>query len=476
MDLAQFRRHAHQLVDWMADYLEQVETYPVRSAVSPGETINRLPPHPPQNGESFEQIFADFQRVILPGITHWQSPNFYAYFPANNSPPSILAEMLTATMGAQCMSWITSPAATELEERMMEWLREMTGLPAGFTGVIQDTASTSTLCSILTAREYRTGFAVNQTGFTPDQRFTTYASSEAHSSVEKAIKIAGLGKDCLRTIGVNNTFAMVPDMLELAIRQDLERGYTPLAVIAATGTTGSTAVDPLRPIGEICRKYKIWMHVDAAFAGSALLLPEQRWMIDGVEYADSFVFNPHKWLLTNFDCSAYFVKNVEALVRTFEILPEYLKTNESERVNNYRDWGIAMGRRFRALKLWFVIRTYGVSGLQETLRRHIAIAQSQAERIRQHPLFELLAPVPLNTLCFRCHPAGVNDLDTLNRLNAHLLESLNQSGAMYLTHTKLNGAFSIRMVIGQTRVTEENVLSAWNLIRYHAAKITGTPE
>jgi aromatic-L-amino-acid/L-tryptophan decarboxylase len=476
MELAQFRRHAHQLVDWMTDYLEQVGTYPVRSAVRPRETINQLPRHPPQSGEPFEQIFADFQQVILPGITHWQSPNFYAYFPANNSPASILAEMLTATMGAQCMSWSTSPAATELEERMMEWLREMTGLPTDFTGVIQDTASTSTLCSMLTAREYRTGFAVNQMGFAPDQRFTTYASIEAHSSVEKAIKIAGLGKDCLRKIDVDNAFAMVPEMLELAIRQDLDRGYTPLAVIAATGTTGSTAIDPLRPIGELCRKYNIWMHVDAAFAGSALLLPEQRWMIDGVEYADSFVFNPHKWLLTNFDCSAYFVKNVEALVRTFEILPEYLKTNESERVNNYRDWGVAMGRRFRALKLWFVIRTYGVSGLQETLRRHITIAQAQAERIRQHPSFELLAPVPLNTVCFRCHPAGVNDLDTLNRVNTNLLESLNRSGAMFLTHTKLNGAFSIRMVIGQTRVTEENVLASWDLIRKHAANITGMPE
>jgi aromatic-L-amino-acid/L-tryptophan decarboxylase len=475
MDSAEFRTYAHELVDWMADYLDQVARYPVRSGARPREIICQIPKHPPVSGEPFEEIFADFKQIILPGMTHWQSPNFFAYFPANNSPASILAEMLTAAMGAQCMSWVTSPAATELEERMMDWLREMTGLPGEFTGVIQDTATTATLCSILTAREVRSGFAVNQMGFPPALRFTAYASEEAHSSIEKGIKIAGLGRESLRKIEVDRNFAMVPTALEQAIGSDIERGFTPLIVVAATGTTGSTAIDPLRAIGEICKRHNTWMHVDAALAGSALLLPEMRWMIDGIEYADSFVFNPHKWLFTNFDCSAYFVRDVEALVRTFEILPEYLKTSEGERVNNYRDWGIAMGRRFRALKLWFVIRTYGVATLQATIRRHCGLAQEIAARIRQHPEFELLAPVPLNTICFRYHPEGVDDRDLLNQINADLLERLNRSGTMFLTHTKLNGEFTIRMVIGQTRVTAEHVFAAWERIVLEASRAGDAP-
>ena len=471
MDTSEFRKHGHELVDWMAEYLDQVASYPVRPTIKPGDIIARIPQRPPRDGEPFTLIFEDFKQIILPGMTHWQSPNFFAYFPANSSPESVLAEMLTATLGAQCMSWITSPAATELEERMMEWLREMTGLPEDWQGVIQDTASTATLCSLLTARESRTSYAVNTTGFAPSMRFTAYASSEAHSSVEKAIKIAGIGKENLRKIRVDGAFAMIPEDLEDAVLTDLQHGHIPLAVVAAVGTTGSTAVDPIRRIGEICRKHGIWLHIDAAFAGSALLLPDKRWMIDGIEYADSFVFNPHKWMFTNFDCSAYFVRDVDALVRTFEILPEYLKTSESDRVNNYRDWGIQLGRRFRALKLWFVIRGYGVKGLQSVIRHHIEIAERQAERIRHHPDFELLAPVPLNTICFRYHPSGIHDEGFLNRVNGALLESLNATGAMFLTHTKLNGRFTLRMVIGQTRVTENDVLAAWERIQESAARV-----
>jgi len=465
MDIPEFRTHAHELVDWMADYLEHVGDYPVRSPSQPREIINQLPLQPPQEGEAFERIFADFKQIILPGMTHWQSPSFFAYFPANNSPASILAEMLTATMGAQCMSWVTSPAATELEERMMEWLREMIGLPAGFTGVVQDTASTATLCSILTAREVRSRQVINQMGFPPSVRYTAYASREAHSSIEKAIKIAGIGKENLRKIDVDGTYAMVPEDLERAITEDIERGFTPLCVVAATGTTGSTAIDPLRNIGEICVKHHVWYHIDAAFAGSALLLPEKRWMIDGVEHADSFVFNPHKWMFTNFDCSAYFVRDVDALIRTFEILPEYLKTSERERVNNYRDWGIPMGRRFRALKLWFVIRSFGVRGLQEKIRNHIIMAQALAEQMKQSPDFELLAPVPLNVICFRYHPAAVDDPEELNRLNAELLEMLNNTGSLFLTHTKLNGAYTLRLVIGQTEVRDDHVRKSWSTIQ-----------
>jgi aromatic-L-amino-acid decarboxylase len=448
----------------MADYLEQVEVYPVKSDVAPRTIFNRIPPLPPQEGEPFDALLNDFRTIILPGMTHWQHPSFFAYFPANASPPSVLAEMLTATLGAQCMSWVTSPAATELEERMMTWLRTMLGLPDSFSGVLQDTASTATLCAILTAREHRTKYLINQRGFTPDVRFTVYCSTETHSSIEKAVKIAGLGREFLRKIPVDETYALRPDLLEEAIQLDMRRGYTPLCVVAAIGTTGSTAIDPLRSIGAISRKFKAWLHVDAAFAGSALVLPEYRWMIDGIELADSFVFNPHKWLFTNFDCSAYFVRDKEALVRTFEILPEYLKTVEGEQVHNYRDWGIQLGRRFRALKLWFVIRSYGVRGLQETIRAHIAMARQLATTIQASPDFELLAPAPLNLICFRYHPRHITDPARLDALNAQILESLNKSGKLYLSHTKLGGRYALRLVIGQTTVQQRHVDAAWEQI------------
>jgi aromatic-L-amino-acid decarboxylase len=472
MDIPEFRQHAHELVDWMADYLERVADYPVRPRVGPGEILRQLPAKPPSHGEPFEKIFSDFEHLIFPGMMHWQSPRFFGYFPANSSPASVLGEMLTATLGAQCMSWMTSPAATELEERVMEWLRDMVGLPKDFLGVIQDTASTSTLCSLLTAREVKSNFSINREGFPSAPKYTVYASSEAHSSIEKAVKIAGIGRNQLRAIDVNDAYAMIPEALERAVLQDLDSGHSPLAVVAAIGTTGSTAIDPLRAVGEICRRYGVWLHLDAAFAGSALILPEMRWMIDGIEYADSLVFNPHKWLFTNFDCSAYFVKDAKALIQTFEVLPEYLKSTEGGHVNNYRDWGIQLGRRFRALKLWFVIRSFGVGGLEQKLRHHLALAQAQAERIRASSDFELLAPVPLNTLCFRYHPREVHDPEVLNTINAELLEGVNRSGGAFLTHTKLNGRFALRMVIGQTSVQEEHVRDTWRILQQVARQIS----
>jgi aromatic-L-amino-acid decarboxylase len=467
----EFRTYAHQLVDWMADYLREVEQYPVKPSVAPGEIISRLPLHPPGSGEPFEAIFSDFKSTILPGITHWQHPSFFAYFPANNSPPSILAEMLTATIGAQCMSWATSPAATELEQRMMQWLREMIGLPPAWTGVIQDTASTATLCAILTARERGTGFGVNEKGFSGSLRFTVYASTETHSSVERAVKIAGLGGAALRKLPVDERFAMVPEELERSITRDRAQGFQPLCAVATIGTTGSTAIDPLKRIGEICRRNDLWLHVDAAYGGTAMLLPEQRWMIDGIDMADSFVFNPHKWMFTNFDCSAYFVNDASLLIRTFEILPEYLKTPGQERVNNYRDWGIQLGRRFRALKLWFVIRSFGVEGLRERIRRHIALAQSFAQSVGKEPDFELLAPVPLAAVCFRYHPEGMDDPAALDSLNGALLEELNRSGRMFITHTRLNGRMTLRFVSSQTSVTQQHVDAAWNRIRSTARSL-----
>ncbi len=463
MDTQRFRTEGHKLVDWMADYLEDVRHYPVKSTVKPGEIIGKIPLAPPAEGTSFHDIFADFQKDILPGVTHWQHPSFFAYFPANSSAPSVLAEMLTATLGAQCMLWQTSPAAAELEERMMQWLGKMIGLPAGFEGVIQDTASTATLCAMLTAREKRSNYRINDCGFS-EQKFVLYCSTETHSSIEKGVKIAGFGRQNLRQIAVDDKFAMIPSELEKAILQDKAAGLTPLCVIATIGTTGSTAIDPIKQIADICVQQAIWLHVDAAFAGNALLLPEMRWMSEGLELADSFVFNPHKWMLTNFDCSAYFVRDKEALIRTFEILPEYLKTAEADRVNNYRDWGIPLGRRFRALKLWFVIRSYGVEGLQRIIREHIALSRWVVEQIKNSDDFEMLAPAPLSLVCFRYHPRGIDDQAALNQLNERLIATLNATGKLYMTHTKLRGNYTLRMVTAQTQVTREDVEAAWELI------------
>ncbi|MDF1545211.1 MAG: pyridoxal-dependent decarboxylase [bacterium] len=465
MDIQEFRRQAHELVDWMANYLENVREFPVKSQSQPGEILEKLPESPPDNPEKFEKVFADFEQIILPGITHWQHPSFFAYFPANSSPPSLLGEMLTSTLAAQCMSWQTSPAAAELEECVTNWLKQMLDLPELLTGVIQDTASTATLSALLTARETRTGFLINEKGFDGKESFTIYCSEETHSSIEKDVKIAGFGKNSLRKIAVDNNYAMIPDNLEQALEYDKKAGYNPLCVVATIGTTGSTAVDPLRKIGEICHEHSLWLHVDAAFSGTALILPEMRWMSDGMEYADSFVFNPHKWMLTNFDCSAYFVRDQKALVQTFEILPEYLKTGEKKPVKNYRDWGIQLGRRFRALKLWFVIRNYGLEGLRAIVRGHIELAQSLSQIIETEPDFELLAPVPVSLVCFRFHPPTVNDETELNQLNETLLDRINKTGKLFLTHTKLSGKYTLRMSIAQTQVTANDVNAAWETIR-----------
>lgn len=471
MDSNQFRKEAHKLVDWMADYMEKVEDYPVKPDVEPGDISRQLPKSAPEESEPFEDIFKDFEEIIMPGMTHWESPYFMGYFPANKSYPSVLAEMLTATLGAQCMSWLTSPAATELEERMMVWLRDLIGLPEIFTGVIEDTASTSTLCALLMAREQVTDFEVNEKGFSGDQKHTVYCSSETHSSIEKGVKIAGFGRQNLRKVAVDETFAMKPEALEKAIRKDLEKGCTPTAVVATIGTTGSTAIDPLQEIADICSRYDVFLHVDAAYAGTALLLPEKRWMNEGIEHADSFVFNPHKWMFTNFDCSAFYVQDEALLVRTFEIMPEYLKTPEDQRVKNYRDWGIPLGRRFRALKLWFVMRSFGVEGLQNKIRYHIRLAEDLTNKIKEHNEFELLAPVPLNTICFRFHPPHISDEQKLDELNEKLLNQIQDSGKVFLTHTKLKDRYTIRIVLGNTNLEQRHVEKAWQFIHDRAANL-----
>jgi aromatic-L-amino-acid decarboxylase len=472
MNIYDFRGHAHNLVDWMADYLENIESYPVKSAVGPGDIFNKIPDYPPENGEEIKSIMEDLDRIIMPGMTHWQSPNFFAYFPANSSYPSLLAEMVTSCLGAQCMIWETSPAAAELEEKMMNWLGGMIGIPQSYQGVIQDTASTATLTALLTAREKFSNYEINENGLRNHHEFRIYCSTETHSSIEKAVKIAGFGRSNLVKIQVDQEFRISPKQLERAIVNDLEQGKVPLCMIATIGTTGTTAIDPLKEISDICSRYRIWLHVDAAMAGTALILPEFRWMIEGIESVDSFVFNPHKWMFTNFDCSAYFVRDAEALIRTFEILPEYLKTPTRGVVNDYRDWGIPLGRRFRALKLWFVIREFGVSGLQEKIRNHLALAVKLKNLIKEDENFELMAPVPLNTVCFRFSPTGCKDEKTRNLLNEQLLQELNNSGKLFLTHTKLNGRYTLRMVTAQTNVSEQHVLNAWKTIREFADRIS----
>jgi aromatic-L-amino-acid decarboxylase len=469
MDHEEFRREAHGLVDWMADYLAQVERYPVRAQVKPGEISSQLPATPPKAAEPFADIVADFERIVLPGMTHWQHPSFFAYFPGNSSPPSVLAEMLTATLGAQCMLWQTSPAATEMETRVLDWLRRMIGLPEGFVGVIQDSASSATLCAILTARERATDWRANEEGLGACPKLTFYASEEAHSSVEKAIKIAGLGRRQLRLIQTGDDFAMRPELLDAAIREDRAHGLVPAGVVACLGATGVGAVDRLGPIAEICRAENLYLHVDAAWAGSALLLEEQHWMIEGVEQADSFVLNPHKWLLTNFDCSAHFVREPDQLVRTLSILPHFLTSRETD-VIDYRDWGVPLGRRFRALKLWFVIRAYGVEKLQAMLREHIALAQELASQIDAEPDFELTTPASLALLTFRYHPAGLDEA-ALDALNECLLHALNDSGRLYLTQTRSRGRTVIRFAIGQRTTARQHVQQAWQLIRETARSL-----
>jgi len=464
MNSHDFRKYAHQFVDWMADYLENIDQRPVKPNLKPHSIYQKIPDLPPQKSQSMQEIFDDFRNIVMPGVTHWQSPNFFAYFPANASYPSVLAEMLTATLGAQCMIWETSPAAAELEEKMMKWLIALLGLPEKFTGVIQDTASTATLTAILTAREQATGWKCNRSGFDGRQRFRIYCSNQAHSSIDKAVAIAGFGKENLVKIDVDDKLRMSSLHLKRAIQKDIASGFSPLCVIATLGTTSTTAIDPLSAIARVCKEFSLWLHVDAAFAGTALALPEYRWMIEGVDNIDSFVFNPHKWMFTNFDCSAYFVRNKDILIKTFEILPEYLKTGMRGKVNDYRDWGIQLGRRFRALKLWFVLRNFGVEGIQERLREHIRLASLVADRVMHAANFEMMTERTLNLVCFRYHPVEISDEAQLDRLNELLLSKLNEGGKLYLTHTRVKGQYSLRLVIGQTYVQRLHVEKAWQTI------------
>ena len=467
----EFRKYGRAVVDWIADYMEQVQSYPVLSQVAPGEIRAHLPPEPPLKGEPFEQVLEDMGTLIMPGITHWQSPNFFAYYPANTSGPSILGELLSAGLGVQGMLWSTSPACTELETHVLDWLVDMMGLPGKFKsdstggGVIQDTASSASLCALLAGRERATNFTSNRIGL--DARLVAYTSNQAHSSIEKAVKIAGLGDENLRLVEVDENFAMRPEALEDHMRRDREAGLVPCFVAATLGTTSSNAMDPLPEIGTICQREGVWLHVDAAMAGNATVCPEFRYILQGLELADSYCFNPHKWMFTNFDCDCFYVADRKALIDTLSILPEYLrnKASESGAVIDYRDWQIPLGRRFRSLKLWFVIRHYGVEGLRYHIRQHVRMAQEFASWVEADERFELAALVPLNLVCFR-HCAD----DDFNR---ELVERLNQSGDLFLTHTSLDGAYTMRFCVGQTHTEARHVQSTWDRIRHTAEDMAG---
>ncbi len=462
MDLDAFRRHGQAVVDLVADYLAGVEDRPVRAQVRPGEIDAQLATGAPESGEAVEQILADFERVVMPGITHWQHPRFFAYFPANASPPSVLAEMLTAGIAAQCMLWQTSPAATEMETRVLDWVRQAIGLPAGFTGVIQDSASSATLAALVAARERALAGAGNSAGLAARAPVTVYATAEAHSSIEKACRIAGIGSAGLRHVASDGAGRMRADDLTVKIAEDRAQERHPAAVVATLGSTGIGAIDPLAEIAAIARAEAVYLHVDAAWAGSALLLEEWRWMSEGVAAADSFVFNPHKWLGVQFDCAAHFVREPGLLTAALGIQPSYLTSRETGAVVDYRDWSIPLGRRFRALKLWFTLRAYGLAALRAMLRDHIAWTAELAGWIAAEPDFELTTPPSLALLTFRHTPVGVAELDAHNRA---LLERINADGFLYLTPHTHRGRAVLRWSIGGRTTTRRDVAASFARVK-----------
>ncbi|HEY7704566.1 MAG TPA: pyridoxal-dependent decarboxylase [Acidimicrobiia bacterium] len=472
MDVERFRADAHQLVDWVASYLETVGRHPVLAQVDPGWVRAQLPSHPPESPEPFAGILADVDRIILPGVTHWQSPGFFGYFPANSSGPAILGDLLSAGLGVQGMLWSTSPACTELETHVLDWLVEICGLPAAFRsdsaggGVIQGSASEANLIAVLAARESATHFASDRHGTGGD--LIAYTSVHGHSSIEKAVRIAGLGSRQLRLLPVDSGFAMNAKALADQIAVDRADGLTPCIVVATLGTTSTTAVDPLRAIGEICREEGIWFHVDGAYAGSAAVLPEMRKWFDGLELADSYCFDPHKWLLTNFDCTAFYVTDRQKLIRALTVIPEYLRNaaTESGAVIDYRDWQVPLGRRFRALKLWFVIRQFGVAGLRQHVRRHIELAATLAGWIESDPGYEVVAPHPFGLVCFR-RKGG-------DEVNQQILDGLNRSGDFFLTHTRLDDQLTIRVAVGSPQTTLDDLERLWEAVREIAGPRSGT--
>ncbi len=467
MDPAEFRTLGHELVEWIAAYRERLEELPVMSRVEPGEVAAQLPREPPQQGEGLGDIVADLERVVLPGITHWNHPGWFAYFPSNSDLASVLADLVASGLGPQGMSWQTSPAATEVEDVVMDWLRQMTGLPESFTGVIHDSASTATFCALLCARERTTGVGQKRGGLQAEAApLVVYASDQAHSSIPKAALLAGFGADHLRLIPTDDEYALRVDLLEAAVAEDRAAGRRPCAVVAATGTTATTALDPVGPLADLAERRGLWLHVDAALAGTAMICPEYRWMWEGVERADSVVFNPHKWMGPGFDLSAYYVRDPEHLVRVMSTDPSYLRTEQDGRVRNLRDWGIPLGRRFRALKLWFVIREHGVEGLQARVRRDVGNAQWLKEQVDATTEWERLAPAPLQTVCLRHAPAALTgDEAALAAHNQGIADAVNRDGRSYLTSAAVKGVRLLRISIGAQATERRHVEAVWRALQ-----------
>jgi aromatic-L-amino-acid decarboxylase len=474
MDIESFRRDGHRLIDWIAEYLAHPERYPVLAQVEPGRVKGTLPEEPPEKPEPLEAILQDVEKIIVPGLTHWNHPGFFAYFAITGSGPGILGELLSAAFNVNAMLWRTAPAATELEELVLNWLRQLLGLPPEFMGLINDTASVSSLCAIAAARE-TLGLRIREEGLAgrPDlPQLCLYTSEQAHSSIEKAAIVLGLGQAGVRKIAVDEEFRLRSQDLEATIKEDLKAGWKPFCVVATVGTTSTTSVDPVPEIADICERYKLWLHVDAAYAGAAAILPEKRWALASCERADSIVVNPHKWLFVPIDCSAFYCRHPSILRQAFSLVPEYLRTSEEDRVRNLMDYGIQLGRRFRALKLWMVLRAFGSEGLRQRLRAHIALAERFQGWIKASPNFELLAPVPFSVVCFRSHPQSLRTSPEteayLNRLNETIVEAVNGTGEVFLSHTKLNGRFTLRLAIGHLSTAEAHVRRAWELLQEHA--------
>ncbi len=464
----EFRRAGHRLIDWIADYRAGVAELPVRSGMEPGAVKGQLPESPPEAPEPFEAIFGDLDRVIVPGLTHWQHPGFYGFFPANSELSSVLGDYLSTGLGVLGLSWQASPALSELEEVVTDWMRQMVGLSGAWSGVIADTASTSALVALICARERATGFSLARGGLQgEDAPLVIYTSRQAHSSVEKAALLAGFGRANVRAIALDEHYGMNVETLEEAIAADREAGRVPCAVVATCGTTATTALDPIGAIAEVARREGLWLHVDAAMAGSAMILPECRWMWEGVERADSLVLNPHKWLGSAFDCSLYYVRDAEHLVRVMGTNPSFLRSAVDDRVKNLRDWGIPLGRRFRALKLWCLIREQGVSGLQARLRRDIANARWLAGEVEAAAGWRVLAPVVLQTVCVRHEPAGVEG-EALDQHTLAWVERVNASGEAYLTAATLDGRWMVRVSIGAISTGRAKVEGLWALMRREA--------
>ena len=476
----EFRRHGHALIDWVAAYLNESDRYPVLSRAAPGEIRGGLPEAPPEAGAPFDEIFSDFERLLLPGVTHWNHPGFFAYFAISGSGPGVLAELLTAALNVQAMLWRASPAATELEEVALGWLRRLLGLPAAFEGVIYDTASVASLHALAAAREaavpgVRADGLAGRADVAPCR---VYASEHAHSSIDKAVTTLGLGQRALRRIAVDAEFRMRPDALRDAVADDRAHGRTPMAVVATVGTTSMTSVDPVAEIAALCEAERLWLHVDAAYAGAAAIVPETAYVLDGCGRADSVVVNPHKWLFTPFDLSAFYSRRMNAVRAAFALTPDYLATPEAGQVRNLMDTGLQLGRRFRALKLWAVLRYFGAAGLRARLAEHMRLARLFAGWVDGSDDFERLAPAPLSVVCFRARPrklAGGDRDDLLDRLNAQVLEAVNASGEVFLSHTRIDGRFALRLAIGHVRTAERHVARAWTLLQDAAARLGDDP-